>query len=78
MAAGAGDDRVHGSGGNNVVAGSDQAGGTGRDLMVDGLGRDFIFGGAGGDAFLYTEAALLGGSNPHDGGRLLAASGGDQ
>ena len=36
-----------------------------------------MFGGGGRDAFLYTEAALLGGSNPDDGGRFQGGCGVD-
>jgi phospholipase/lecithinase/hemolysin len=81
LAGGAGRDRVHGCAGNDVVAGSDgddfQGGGRGSDLMVDGLGRDLLLGGTGRDAFLYTEAALLGGSNRDDGGRFVGGAGFD-
>jgi phospholipase/lecithinase/hemolysin len=80
-AGGAGDDGVHGGRGDDVVAGSDgddlAVGGAGRDLMADGLGRDLMFGGSGRDGFLYVEAALLGGSNPDDGGRFYGGRGVD-
>ena len=81
LAGGAGDDRVHGGLGDDVVAGSDgndvASGAAGRDLLVDGLGHDLMAGGAGRDAFLYIEAASLGGSNPDDGGRFNGGSGND-
>ncbi|MFO1143452.1 MAG: SGNH/GDSL hydrolase family protein [Amaricoccus sp.] len=81
LAGGAGDDRMHGGAGDDVVAGSDgndiATGGAGRDLLVDGLGHDLMAGGAGRDAFLYIEAASLGGSNPDDGGRFIGGSGAD-
>jgi hypothetical protein len=74
VAGGGGNDWVLGGRGDDTVAGSDgddvQAGGMGRDLMVDGLGCDLLSGGAGRDAFLYVEAAFLGGVNADDGGRL--------
>lgn len=81
LAGGAGRDTLFGGSGSDVIAGSDgadlQSGGSGRDLLVDGLGRDVLRGGCGGDAFLYTEAAALGGDNPTDGGRFRGGSGGD-
>jgi len=55
----------------------EQWGGSGRDLMVDGLGHDLLVRGTGRDAFLYLEASPLGGSNPDDGGRFVGGSGTD-
>ena len=64
-----------------MVAGSDgddvQTGGAGRDLLVDGLGFDLLRGDGGRDAFLYTEAALIGGSNALDGGCFSGGVGRD-
>lgn len=78
---GAGDDRLHGGRDADVIAGSDgddvAFGGAGRDLIVDGLGHDVVRAGGGNDAILYTEAALLGGSTPDDGGRFDGGRGFD-
>ncbi len=80
-AGGAGRDHVDGGAGDDVVAGSDgddvQTGGAGRDLLVDGLGFDLLRGDGGRDAFLYTEAALIGGSNALDGGCFSGGVGRD-
>jgi phospholipase/lecithinase/hemolysin len=81
LAGGGGDDTLLGGRGDDVIAGSDgrdlQFAAGGRDLLIDGLGEDLLAGGCGRDAFLYTEAAALGGGNAADGGRFVGGSGRD-
>jgi Ca2+-binding RTX toxin-like protein len=70
LSGGAGDDVVHGGSGADVVAGGrgddTVTGGKGDDVLIDGLGSDVLLGGRGRDTFLYTEAALIGGTTGVD------------
>lgn len=67
---GSGDDTVMGGEGNDVLAGNHGddrlLGGAGNDVLVDGLGSDLAFGGTGNDVFLFTDAALQGGTDGAD------------
>jgi hypothetical protein len=81
LAGGAGCDVLAGGNGADVLAGSDgrdiQRGGNGGDLLIDGLGVDRLVGGNGRDAFIYVEAAALGGDNATNGGVVLGGAGHD-
>jgi predicted outer membrane repeat protein len=60
---GAGDDRLKGGGGNNILVG-----GAGDDLIIGGKGRDILIGGAGSDRLVAGagEDVLIGGSTSYD------------
>jgi len=66
MAGGAGNDRLSGGPGSDVLAGNAGNdwldGGPGNDALIDGLGSDTLFGGPGNDWFFATQPQLLGGS----------------
>ena len=66
MAGGAGNDRLSGGPGSDVLAGNAGNdwldGGPGNDALIDGLGSDRLFGGPGNDWFFATQPQLLGGS----------------
>ncbi|MGR3762221.1 SGNH/GDSL hydrolase family protein (plasmid) [Roseobacteraceae bacterium NS-SX3] len=67
---GSGNDIVKGQRGNDILSGGggddELRGAAGDDVITGGLGSDTMFGGAGDDTFIFTEAALIGGSGPSD------------
>ncbi|MEM8699135.1 MAG: SGNH/GDSL hydrolase family protein [Pseudomonadota bacterium] len=67
---GSGNDIVRGQDGDDIVAGGEGddrvLAGRGDDVLIDGLGSDRLIGLDGDDAFLYTEAVLLGGTTGTD------------
>lgn len=82
LSGGGGDDVVLGGACADVVAGGrgDDVviGGRGDDVLIDGLGSDLLWGGAGCDVFLYSEAALIGGTTGLDHDRFDGGAGRDR
>lgn len=66
LSGGSGSDVLYGFGGDDVLCGGigDDfiAGMRGDDVLIDSLGSDALLGGPGDDIFIFTEAALLGGT----------------
>ncbi|MGJ3251575.1 MAG: hypothetical protein ACFE0J_10645 [Elainellaceae cyanobacterium] len=52
-------------------------GGSGDDVLVDGLGSDKILGGSGDDAFVYSESTLIGGTGASNRGLFIGGRGHD-
>ena len=81
LSGGSDNDRLFGLAGSDVLAGNtgnDRLGGHGGDdLLIGGLGSDIAKGGAGDDVFLYTDAALIGGTTGQDRDIYVGGSGQD-
>lgn len=64
---GSGNDFLRGNTGVDILGGGEGddtiLGGAGDDLIVDGLGNDVCYGGKGDDTFIFTQAALIGGTD---------------